>query len=293
MGKKKSEPAVGKRTPGPEKRSRRQTQSQYVYHWDRIIGALVVVSVLAGLATYGIHSLSPSGDLEQIETADMIPTQALKGGKPLATNIDSRIEPAHVAAETAEPQAPAEPVDTPTEPRSGYDEHPAATIEAVVHATDLTVNDEGFKQSTGPERQEVPQSQRRDVDAPEVFEFEDEKAPFSLVDTRLSSPAVKRFGLSKSVVNRKPIGGIDAIRPDSRGVATVYAFSDVVGLRGNSVYYHWMLNGKQVAKVRVGIGADRWRSHSSKVINESMKGAWRVELRDPKGQVLASTDFVY
>ncbi len=118
-------------------------------------------------------------------------------------------------------------------------------------------------------------------------------APFRLRGVSLTSPSVSRFVLAESVVNNKPVGAIDDITPDARGVAAVYAFSDVVGMKDEVLYYHWFRNSQQVAKVRSGVWADRWRSHSSKIINSKMKGEWRIELRNEKNEILASADFVY
>ena len=119
------------------------------------------------------------------------------------------------------------------------------------------------------------------------------KALFRLRGISLAAPSVSRFVLAKSVVNKKPVGDIEDIAPDARGIAAVYAFSDVVGMKDEVLYYHWFRNSKQVAKFRIGVWADRWRSHSSKIINNKMKGEWRVELRNEKREILASADFVY
>lgn len=119
------------------------------------------------------------------------------------------------------------------------------------------------------------------------------KGLFRLRDITLISPSVSRFVLAKSVVNNKPVGDVDDIVPDARGIAAVYAFSDVVGLKDEVLYYYWFRNSEQVAKVRAGVWADRWRSYSSKIINNKMRGEWRVELLNKKREVLASADFVY
>lgn len=126
-----------------------------------------------------------------------------------------------------------------------------------------------------------------------AHEHDIRKALFRLRGITLAAPAASRFVLAKSVVNNKPVGDIDDIAPDARGVAAVYAFSDVVGMKDEVLHYHWFRNSEQVAKVRVDVRADRWRSHSSKIINDKMKGEWRVELRNGKGEILARADFVY
>ena len=116
---------------------------------------------------------------------------------------------------------------------------------------------------------------------------------FDLRSSALSSPAVKRFLLARSIADKEPVGDIRGIDFDRNGLATVYAFSEVSGLQNRTLYYHWLHNGRQVAKVRTRIAGKRWRSYSSKYINERMTGNWKVQLRDPRGQVLASAEFVH
>jgi hypothetical protein len=122
---------------------------------------------------------------------------------------------------------------------------------------------------------------------------DDATGPFRLQGTELSSPAVRRFLIAKSVANNKPVGDLSAVTLDGKGVAAVYAFSDVVGMKDEFLYYDWFRNGERVARVRVGVWGKRWRSHSSKVINRKMKGSWRVELRNHEDRLLASADFLF
>jgi len=119
------------------------------------------------------------------------------------------------------------------------------------------------------------------------------RALFRLQDISVVSPAVERFQLAKSVINNEPRGDIEAIVPKVDGAAAVYCFSDVVGMKDKVLYYHWLRGGKRVAKVRVGAWGKRWRSHSSKILNPTMKGDWRVELRKADNTLLASAEFVY
>lgn len=111
--------------------------------------------------------------------------------------------------------------------------------------------------------------------------------------TSVASPVVKRFVLAQSVANNEPKGNLGDILPNSRGYAEVYSYSEVIGLEGEVLEYRWLHEGEQVLKIRVPVGAERWRSHSTKRIYQRMTGAWRAELRDSAGNLLASIDFVY
>lgn len=106
------------------------------------------------------------------------------------------------------------------------------------------------------------------------------------------SPAVKRFSLTRAVVDREPRGGLDDIAVNADGSASISSFSEVIGLQGEVLHYVWIHEGKEVLRVRVPVGANRWRSHSTKQIYRGMGGSWRAELRDSKGTLLAGIDFV-
>jgi hypothetical protein len=80
---------------------------------------------------------------------------------------------------------------------------------------------------------------------------------------------------------------------NANGVALVCSFSEVIGLGGEVLEYRWLHDGKQVLRIRVPVGAERWRSHAEKTIYKRMTGAWRVELRDSADRLLASADFVF
>lgn len=116
-------------------------------------------------------------------------------------------------------------------------------------------------------------------------------SPFQLKELKIIEPRVKRFLLTRSVSNREPRGELNDISFNANGSAAVWVYSEVVDKSGSLLKYVWLHDGKQVAKVRVKIRGDRWRSYSNKIINQSMSGAWRVELQDGDGRLLASADF--
>ena len=116
-------------------------------------------------------------------------------------------------------------------------------------------------------------------------------SPFQLKELKIIEPFVKRFLLTSSVSNREPLGELKDISFNADGSATVWVYSEVLDMLGSMLNYVWLHEGKQIARVPVKVGGDRWRSYSSKVINQSMRGAWRVELQDREGSLMASTDF--
>ena len=129
--------------------------------------------------------------------------------------------------------------------------------------------------------------------APATSVQDTSEGPARPQDVSIHSAAVKRFLLAQSVLNREPSGHLDDITYNEDGLTSVAAFSEVIGLNGEVLQYRWLQEGTEVAVVRVPVGANRWRSYSTKRIDRGMEGPWRVELLDSKGTLLASIDFVF
>jgi len=129
--------------------------------------------------------------------------------------------------------------------------------------------------------------------APETPAAPTPHTPFEPGEIALSSPAVQRFALAGDIENREPVSDLHTVRFDNNGIATIYAFSEVAGLAGSTLYYDWLRQGEHLAAVPIRVAADRWRSYSSKYFDETMIGTWSVQLRDADGQVLARADFTF
>ncbi|RBW47676.1 hypothetical protein DS885_01615 [Psychromonas sp. B3M02] len=106
------------------------------------------------------------------------------------------------------------------------------------------------------------------------------------------SDHINRFQIAPMVEDHEPLGTINDIEFED-GTLTIYAFSEVYDLKDTVLYYVWSLNGRDVATVPIKIGADRWRSHSTKFIEPSMKGQWSVKLQNSQGDTLAINQFTY
>lgn len=116
---------------------------------------------------------------------------------------------------------------------------------------------------------------------------------FTQAEVELFSEQVKRFVIAETVKDREPVGNINNIRFDANNVATVYAYSHAVGLKGETLYYKWYLDGKEIAQIKTRVAANRWRSYSRKFIQPHMQGRWSVVLENGKGETLAVSRFQY
>ena len=90
------------------------------------------------------------------------------------------------------------------------------------------------------------------------------------------------------VTDRAPVGAADKFPAT---VGRLMCFSEVKGATGKVVHV-WLHGDKEMASVELNIGGDRWRTWSAKNIMPDWKGAWKVEVRDEAGAVLATAAFV-
>ena len=89
------------------------------------------------------------------------------------------------------------------------------------------------------------------------------------------------------VKDRAPVGVADNF-PAS--VGELYCFSLVTDA-ADKVVQVWIRGDKEVFKIDLPVKAARWRTWSVKKILPGMTGAWRVEVRDAAGALLATAKF--
>jgi hypothetical protein len=298
----------------------------YIYHWNHIFGALTALVLLICLVSYGVYSLVETENLlEPPETP--LPASNNKAAPKEPSLPQNEVNPSALTDRKPLPRSPGisdaggsqqqsnkHSIESTPLPLTVFVEERLPVIEvesdpppveASIKLPDaLSAMEALDTQTDRPSLSEKPQpSQQKDpvlaALQPEQSESNRTAPPgdsgadktFHLLEINRFSPSVKRFTLARSIIEREPVGSIDSITTDTKGVAVIYAFSEVINMRDRTLYYHWFSNEKPVAKVRVGIGADSWRSYSSKYINEKMKGSWVVELRTADGQKLASAKF--
>ena len=338
-----------RRRPSPLSIAKREPE--YIYHWNRIIGALAVFVLVIGLLGYGIHAwltpppltetlppraeTAPETTLEKHPVESPVPARHAPGQtitqRPASPAIPEAKDAEPVPLETTWASIPEQQVplaaapeqvaavgtnpeheglsatDPQHEPSLATDlEHaPAdASGEAERHATDHLPSAEADPESSTPAESSAAQAPdpspsvkaepEPDLEVGQATAEEDTSGgPARSQHISIASPAVKRFSLAQSVLNREPRGRLDDVTYNAAGFTSISAFSEVIGLNGEVLRYRWLQEGTEVSVVRVRVGANRWRSHSTKRIDRGMEGPWRVELLDSRGTLLASIDFVF
>lgn len=243
-------------------------ETGYIYHWNRIIGAsLLLASTLAG-SVYGVFNY-----LAQAESRAQGSEIESKTTNPVSLNASAaQAQTDNEALVSASSQQNRVPL---TLDKNSAEQRPPDG-EAVI-AQDSSKLQEG-KSLT------VEKTIRKNNGSSPLL---------TLSDSKIFSKQIKPFLIAKTVKDREPVGSINDIKLDVNNIVTVYAYSKVFGLKGETLYYKWRLNGKDIAQVKVKVRADRWRSYSRKFIQPHMQGDWSVTLENRKGEILAINRFQY
>jgi Protein of unknown function (DUF2914) len=132
------------------------------------------------------------------------------------------------------------------------------------------------------------------ADAPEMEGEAAEAAPPIAVEQGDVAPSadhhVLRSVFTSGISNREPV---DEVRVLENDATRIFYFTELTGLSGQTLVHRWEHDGQVMAEVPFEVGAARWRVYSSKRLDPSWLGEWRVSVVDSTGRVLASNEFEY
>ncbi len=115
-------------------------------------------------------------------------------------------------------------------------------------------------------------------------------ASIAPVQAVLPRGRVQRSSFTTAVVNREPV---DTLRTVPNSVHTVYYFTELRGLSGQTVIHRWEYKGTVMAAVHFKVRGPRWRVWSSKNIRPDQTGQWKVFVINGSGQAIAEDAFNY
>ncbi|MEJ2055359.1 MAG: DUF2914 domain-containing protein [Calditrichaceae bacterium] len=105
----------------------------------------------------------------------------------------------------------------------------------------------------------------------------------------MSMLTVDEQTICTAVEDRMPVGADSSFSSD---VGQLYCFTKISGAEDTTTISHvWYFNGEEKAKVELNVKSKNWRTWSSKRIDPSWIGEWRVEVVSAAGDVLSTKAF--
>ncbi len=99
-----------------------------------------------------------------------------------------------------------------------------------------------------------------------------------------------RATFTNGVADREPLDSITEATNDYR---TIYFFSELRNLSGETITHRWKHDGQVMAEIPFHVGGERWRVWSSKNLESDWVGEWKVSVIRSDGTVLESKRFHY
>ncbi len=100
---------------------------------------------------------------------------------------------------------------------------------------------------------------------------------------------VAESAIATQVADRQPVDNVTTVPPD---VGRVYCWTRIAGAQGEVEIVHvWYRGDTEMARVPLRVASNNWRTWSSKNIEPSWTGQWRVDVEAPDGTVLESMSF--
>ena len=108
-------------------------------------------------------------------------------------------------------------------------------------------------------------------------------------EAEIKGISIKRIHICKKIEEHEPVEIGNSFPAD---VKLLYCFTDVRDAGEKSLITHKWYHGDELkASVELSVKGDVWRTWSSKWIQPSWTGKWRVDVIDAEGQKIASVEF--
>lgn len=109
-----------------------------------------------------------------------------------------------------------------------------------------------------------------------------------------SNNNIARAQFTNGISKREPIDDIAGqLTAAEQELKKLYYFTELQGLKGQTITHQWQYDNKVVAKVEFKVRGNRWRVYSSKYLKHYKKGTWQVIVKDEKGKLLETSQFTY
>ena len=112
-----------------------------------------------------------------------------------------------------------------------------------------------------------------------------------LTTSTSNHPQVLRAQLSHAIKAREPVDAIDSVQLQQGESKPIYFYLHLKDLQGKRVSIHWYHDDTLDSQVSLQIHNNNWRTNASKQLDHQRLGAWRVELLNESGILLATRNF--
>lgn len=102
--------------------------------------------------------------------------------------------------------------------------------------------------------------------------------------------SVQKAQFTSGVENHEPKDNLDSLTNDQ---TRIFFYAVLVNLQGQEVTFRWSYNDVTQAEVKQTPSSMRYRTNTSKTLDPSKLGTWKVEVVDASGNVLTSKTFEY
>jgi uncharacterized protein YkuJ len=105
-----------------------------------------------------------------------------------------------------------------------------------------------------------------------------------------STGIVARAQFTNAIQDREPVDKVSNLLNDKN---RIYFFSEIKDASNQKVTHRWEHNGKVMSETSFDVGSSRWRVFSSKNLDPSWTGEWKVSVVDEAGSTLGASTFTY
>ena len=99
-----------------------------------------------------------------------------------------------------------------------------------------------------------------------------------------SRGSVVRSIFTSAIDQREPVDKLKALNQEQ---SKIFYFSELRDMSGQTAKHRWQYNGEVVAEVDFNVGGPRWRVWSSKSLNPTAPGEWKVSVLNGAGEIIA------
>ncbi|MFT6904474.1 MAG: hypothetical protein ACJAS1_001128 [Oleiphilaceae bacterium] len=279
--------------PLPEQTDDYSRYEQTETRWDRIILTIIVV---IGLISGTVYLFSGENQAEKVgvEQPD-VPEQVISATPEIDESNDHKgmlkseevSEPNSLVISLQDKQMQ-EPIDETVLAKESVSE----TQQNIVKANSLNTEETARIQIKDKDVVAAISDELKKTEVKVLVEEKqvEEKKTEALVDIR--NDAITLAVLTREL--RKDVPG----RPipyelslPKEGIVKVMLFTEMQGLKGQTIFHEWYRNGVRQARVKIPVNIATQRSYSSKFINMLMLGDWQVKVVDENAELFIAADF--